>query len=884
MFAAGQSKASRCWNGEERRDGLHVKPGSLVLTVGILSVAVPDASVAATRVASVQLRCARAMHGEQGSGPGVEGKDAGDSAATSPAAAMHAGEESAEAAVEKRQALLAHALHESDQELVEVCRCFRSWVARQRQVLTMLAGMPADTPYPVLVAEAERLKCGNELEDLLRAISLFPSTLDQTLMKLPAGDSLQPQGMGMGRESIMVKQVRGAEGVSVEHDWAPFSYKVEDGALVLFSGPEGTKPTATYQLSCCCWEYVHSGSDSAEGRRVIRLRPTGNVASRPRHAPASQPSASPAPGAHGGVDKVSAQEANGCETGEDNTPSNAPGSTKAGEVADTCENGVAEGSRDGVSAGKTSLQDTLVGRWGRSLSLKLRPPDASGDMASSSAGETHVWWGMGRGKVGGGSQLNAGAQQQAGKWWQGISNLGKLGRANKDPTGFESWGSQAELWLRADSAPHAQRIVEAMEASGCTCCPDPSSGDKYKHTSAAPACPAAAPSSSPTPSDSAPARQRSPFEHVSEQMDGVHAGRISTMGVRELVTAMSGLHVTHSACRVAREQLSVHYSSLGARAVEAMLPQMCNRMVHAHLALLAIDSESATALAARPQRSLETWLLDEIAGNLHLGVCFGWTLDAGAPETLVQSSLSADGNRAGNFGGGAGGWASANPGHELAAGGAASGVGGLGIGISGLGNAVGVVGAVGGAALSGVTQSVTSTVTRSLSFVNVRTAGSAADTGGTRSKSDFVHEAYRTLRMRAETALLAGRRIGREPSMDGSETDAMFRRLCRQDEHMRNLYGEKCPFEALSGYLVEGGRGAAAAHGSGGSSVGGKSVGRCELDFIKEELARRNEFVQAQRVLMEQLTRVSAVLACAPKDKRPALMCCMLQARAYSCT
>ena len=77
---------------------------------------------------------------------------------------------------------------------------------------------------------------------------------------------------------------------------------------------------------------------------------------------------------------------------------------------------------------------------------------------------------------------------------------------------------------------------------------------------------------------------------------------------------------------------------------------------------------------------------------------------------------------------------------------------------------------------------------------------------------------------------------------------------------MRQLYGEKCPFEPLS--LP--------------SEHDGCGVSQFALDCIKEELTRRKEFIEAQKTLMEQLTRVSALLAGVPKDARGAQMCRML--------
>jgi hypothetical protein len=73
---------------------------------------------------------------------------------------------------------------------------------------------------------------------------------------------------------------------------------------------------------------------------------------------------------------------------------------------------------------------------------------------------------------------------------------------------------------------------------------------------------------------------------------------------------------------------------------------------------------------------------------------------------------------------------------------------------------------------------------------------------------------------------------------------------------MRQLYGEKCPFEPLTNSA---------------------KCSRFALDCIKEELTRRKDFMEAERVLIEQLTRVSALLSGVPKDARASQMRRMLQ-------
>ena len=49
------------------------------------------------------------------------------------------------------------------------------------------------------------------------------------------------------------------------------------------------------------------------------------------------------------------------------------------------------------------------------------------------------------------------------------------------------------------------------------------------------------------------------------------------------------------------------------------------------------------------------------------------------------------------------------------------------------------------------------------------------------------------------------------------------------------------------------------------------------MDCLKEELTRRREFIEAERMLIEQLTRVSALLAGVPKDARTPQMRRMLR-------
>jgi hypothetical protein len=241
--------------------------------------------------------------------------------------------------------------------------------------------------------------------------------------------------------------------------------------------------------------------------------------------------------------------------------------------------------------------------------------------------------------------------------------------------------------------------------------------------------------------------------------------------------------------------------------------------------------------------------MDAMTVNLHLGLTFCWTLDAGAPPELVTSMLPAQESAVTGTLGYTSLASSANS--LLSSGGRQSLL---------------AVNAVGGAALSGVT--------RGLSLVNGKFA-SAERTKALR------EEVYRTVRMRAETAGLAGRRMG---SLDHLSADAIFMRLCKEDRAMREIYGAKCPFENLDAVAAAAAaRGGApgARAGSGGevsvsiSKSGGG--GRFVVDCLKEELTRRREFIEAQRVLIEQLTRVSALLAGVPKDARTPQMRRMLR-------
>jgi len=350
------------------------------------------------------------------------------------------------------------------------------------------------------------------------------------------------------------------------------------------------------------------------------------------------------------------------------------------------------------------------------------------------------------------------------------------------------------------------------------------------------------------------------------------------MKVWELIMVLKEIDIRHEASSTVRERLSQLYSSqepstfgVGTYAIEDMLPQLCNITLQVHMEMLALteDGEGTCSHAVRPQCSLEVWLVDEMTSNLHLGLLFSWSLDAGAPPELVPSLLPEDWNNGGKGTLGytslqSSSFSSSISGTSLLAGG-----GGLMSGVGG-GLMTGV-GAVGGAAFSGVA--------RSLSFVSGKAVSAEV------CAKILRHDAYRTLRMLAETAGLSGRRMGQgtqftcctstksqiltpeergvpgastasNASTKPSATDAIYQRLSLEDQHMRQLYGEKCPFEPLTNSA---------------------KCSRFALDCIKEELTRRKDFMEAERVLIEQLTRVSALLSGVPKDARASQMRRMLQ-------
>ena len=173
-----------------------------------------------------------------------------------------------------RRELLEAALQQADDELSDACRCFRAWVGRQREVLDVLRALPADTACSSLVAQAEKLKTGTELEDLLCAISVFPSTLDRTLMELSSvisanSGQLQPAIVRDGREPVLVqrdKVTRDANSPQWESAWL----KVEAGALMLFSSADSARPSTSVLLSGYFYEHA-GGGERTNGQRDVRL-------------------------------------------------------------------------------------------------------------------------------------------------------------------------------------------------------------------------------------------------------------------------------------------------------------------------------------------------------------------------------------------------------------------------------------------------------------------------------------------------------------------------------------------------------------------------------------------------------------------------------------
>jgi hypothetical protein len=653
-----------------------------------------------------------------------------------------------------RHALLSRALEQSLEELATAERCFQAWLARQREGVAAITALPPETPHDVLVAETDRLKCGTELEDLLRAISSFPATLDHALIRMPDVDATAPQCSTDGRERIMVRRSHNLGSASVQHVWAPFFCKVDVGVLLLFPSLDASQPSAAFPLERYRWEYAGGGREMKEGLYEMHLRAVDE-----EFPAVVLPSKSP-PSAQG--------EGSEKETHRDSA-----------------------GAQEAASAGTmhTGQQETLAKRWAGALKSTQQP------------------------------------QQQVARWWQGLTNLGKLGKVKSNGGGA---GEDVEVWLRSDSAEQAQRFHDLLQSY---CCASPRS---------------------PSP---APTTEFAP--KVAVQVEN-----IPSMKVWELIMVLKEIDIRHEASSTVRERLSQLYSSqepstfgAGTYAIEDMLPQLCNITLQVHMEMLALteDGEGTCSHAVRPQCSLEVWLVDEMTSNLHLGLLFSWSLDAGAPPELVPSLLPEDWNNGGKGTLGytslqSSSFSSSISGTSLLAGG-----GGLMSGVGG-GLMTGV-GAVGGAAFSGVT--------RSLSFVSGKAVSAEV-----RAKI-LRHDAYRTLRMLAETAGLSGRRMGQgtqftcctstkaqiltpeERGVPGartasnasnkpSATDAIYQRLSLEDQHMRQLYGEKCPFEPLTNSA---------------------KCSRFALDCIKEELTRRKDFMEAERVLIEQLTRVSALLS-----------------------
>ena len=767
-----------------------------------------------------------------------------------------------------RRELLEAALQQADDELSDACRCFRAWVGRQREVLDVLRALPADTACSSLVAQAEKLKTGTELEDLLCAISVFPSTLDRTLMELSSvisanSGQLQPAIVRDGREPVLVQR----EKVTNDADspqWESAWLKVEAGALMLFSSADSARPSTSVLLSGYFYEHA-GGGERTNGQRDVRLQPVDAATS------SKTPCTPAATVALQALDAAGDRHAHGKENASmpaSRHPAAVPLEAASPSLAAAADAEVmasadcSPGESIGLKQSSPAQADSLVSRWAGALSLKLRAQESAHlqPQTPASAAEADPFWGFGRSKEDGDAKPARGAKHQAPqptKWWGGLKRwddfrvLAKLGRGGRYetavPVGGQAGGS-SEICLRFDGEKF-QRYHDIFLVH-CSRAPLPS-----------------------MPSSAVSPRSRVP--ELSSVVD-VQVESIEAMGGWELICAMKTLRATHTACSVARGRLSALYRQEGALCVESLLLQVSNLVLHVQWALAAADVDDESACAEHPQNSLQVWLVDEMTHNLHLGLMFGWTLDAGAPPELVQSVLPPHDSRLQNV---ADSRVSSVDAKAKNARGAHDGV--RGGAMQGLSTAVG---AVGGAALShthtalhGVTQSVT----RSLSFVNATASATGTAIGlgcaaEVRNRQNLLHDAYRTLKMWTETALLAGRRIGssapandrpgdRKLADDTATTD-LFRRLCREDEEMRRIYGEKCPFETLrpSAEPID------VEPRDGCSS-------RFAADCIREELGRRKEFVHRQRVLMEELTRVSSVLAAVPKDKRAALMHDMLR-------
>lgn len=724
----------------------------------------------------------------------------------------------AQPCTDARQALLVRALRQSQEELSDAERCFAVWIARQREVMSTLAALPLDTQHEALVAEADRMKSGSELEDLLRSISAFPATLDHALMQIPAAsDAGAPDRTRSadGRERLMVKRMQVADGTSVQHEWAPFYAKADAGVLLLFPSIDDSQPSAAVALARYCWEYAGGGQEMTEGLREVHLK-------------AVEPGSAPAPSStHNSADSKQSDSTWIGAAADKATP----GSTAASVTEDTVQAtapataGAASSSIIGSGGGCAGGHaDTLVGRWAGALTQKFRAAPGAAETADrSSFAPNSLFPPANKAGVGGETKVDETTQKQAQqpivKWWQGVTtSIGKLGKGKQ--VGGPGMESDSEVWLRAASTQQALRFHDLLQAH-CVSTP-----------SAATTSPAA------TPSGSLALESALTLPAAVD----VHVENIPTMKVWELVKVMKEIDVRHEASSAARERFSYLYNSQdaavtcggGVPAIELMLPQLCNLALQSQMEVLAEDSEGLSSHTAGPQRSLEVWLVDEMTVNLHLGLAFSWTLDAGAPPELVPSLIPPDSSSSSTLG-----YTSMQPQSFSGS------IPGANLLANGGRQSLNAVGAVGGAALSGVT--------RGLSFVNVK--ASSAEVREMRAKT-MRRDAYRTLRMRAETAGLAGRRIGKEQSADYNASDAIFERLCREDVHMRETYGAKCPFEPLTVAV---------------------KTSKFALDCIKEELSRRKDFIEAQRLLMEQLTRVSALLAGVPKDARAAQMRRMLE-------
>ena len=366
-----------------------------------------------------------------------------------------------------RQTLLVDALVQSAEELSDVERCFRAWVVKQQQVLSDLAALSAATPHAELVTEAERLKSGEELEDLLRSISTFPLSLDHALMQMPATieHAPSPDGTIRGRERIMVKRAQSVQGGSVKHEWAPFYCTINaEGVLLLFQSTDAVEASAVIPLARYCWEYAGGGRETKEGLHEMHLC---CVEASTDTLPA--PTSDQVPGImHDANSDVGAERSSPGAVDEEiktqdieDKNRTSPASTQPVSSAPTASSGMQTGSQ----------QATLVGRWAGALSLKLRPVAASTPESATAAAVTDGQGGAVRRGASGRQEdsvhLQSPAQQPVVKWWQGLTNLGKLGKGKEVAGGGGKGAGDDAVSLRADSPQQTQRLHECLQAHCC---------------------------------------------------------------------------------------------------------------------------------------------------------------------------------------------------------------------------------------------------------------------------------------------------------------------------------------------------------------------------------------------------------------------------------